>query len=468
MKSIRQSTAKFLSKSDAVHEKQALAILSAIGEPDLIKHWNSLNKEQKQHLFLQLQRIDIPTLRLQQDLIHKLQNKKSPISPTTDYSEAGNACDKELGQAMISQGLVGCLVVAGGQGTRLRIEGPKGICEVTKIKKKSLFQLLAEKTVAASKLAKRPLLLAIMTSPLNHEETLRFFKKNHFFGLNEQQLHFFQQATLPLLNQQGQLFLETQDSLSEGPNGNGDALCQFFKSGIWENWHEKGVRYVNFILIDNALANPFDGELVGYQKRKNSDLVIKCVERKNSEENVGLLVLKNGKTTVIEYSELSEEDRYARHPDGSLRYRLANLSLFSFHMEFIKLAATKGKLSLHKSLKAVKFLNEKGLTIQSEHPMAWKFEKFIFDALASASKVDILVYPRETSFAPLKNFTGQDSFETVNQALEYSDQQTMSTITGNLCKVTPLEISADFYYPTFELLRKWKGRLLTHSGYIES
>ena len=135
-------------------------------------------------------------------------------------------------------------------------------------------------------------------------------------------------------------------------------------------------------------------------------------------------------------------------------------------MEFIKRAATQ-QLPLHKAFKTAKFLTNEGFTIQAEKPMAWKFEKFIFDILPLASKVSALLYSRETCFAPLKNFNGIDSFDTVSEALEKRDQTVLSELSGIPCKTTPLEISPDFYYPTPELLARWKGKTLNASGYLE-
>lgn len=451
-----------------MEEKKAKELLSTIGNEKLIKQWEELAPNQKQHLFSQLSKIDIPTLRLQRQLIDQSQKKNNHVTPFQNYARSGIEEDVRVGMELIAKGLMGCLLVAGGQGSRLHIDGPKGLCEVTKIKKKSLFRLFAEKTIAAGKQAGRPLLLAIMTSPLNHQETVDYFEENAFFGLKKKQLTFFQQETLPLLDGDGDLFLESQDQLAMGPDGNGGALHQFFASGIWKDWYVQGVRYLNFVLIDNPLADPFDAELIGYQKRKASDVAIKCIQRGDPQEKVGVLVKENGKAAVIEYTELSEEDRLALKSDRSLRHPLANLSLFSFKMEFIKSVATDIQPSLHKAFKAVRYLNRDGMSVKAEEPMAWKFEKYIFDILPFAEKVDALVYLREVSFAPLKNFSGADSFETVADALERNDRRILSEVTGITCELSPLEISQEFYYPTARLLEKWKGKGIDHAGYVES
>lgn len=447
-------------------DEQAVQILTTIGNQHLIAHWYTLNDEQKHHLFRQLQKFDPNVLQLQQRMVHSPQIEKRSITPFSNYTFAGNQEDRQAGFELISQGKVGCLIVAGGQGTRLHIDGPKGKCQVSKICKKSLFQLFAEKTLAAGKQANCRLPIAIMTSPLNHEETLAFFEVNAFFGLQEDQIFFFKQGTLPMLSKDGTLFLETIDTLAEGPDGNGGALQDFVESGIWKDWHSQGIRYLNFVLVDNPLADPFDAELIGFQARMQSDVAIKCIKRSDPNESVGILVQENSKPTVIEYTELSEEERTALNPDGSLYHPLANLSLFSFSMDFVLKAHTL-KPTLHKAFKTAKYLDDKGMTIQAQQPIAWKFEKFIFDVIPFAKNVVALAYPRETCFAPLKNFKGKDSFETVADAIEKRDQQVFSSITGIPCRITPFEISQDFYYPTHELIQKWRGKSVVVSGYLE-
>jgi len=450
-----------------VNEQQVISFFSTFGELNLVRHWQSLNMDQRRSLESQVAQIDLPTLRLQQQLVQKKEDDiRRTFTPFESYSRCGNLEDVKRGKKALSQGLVGCLVVAGGQGTRLRINGPKGLCQVTAVRKKSLFQLLAEKTVAAGRQVGRLLPLAIMTSPLNHADTVSFFEKHALFGLDPSQLFFFSQDTLPLLDRQGHLFLETADTLAMGPDGNGGVLHQFVRSGIWDQWQGAGVRHVNFVLIDNPLADPFDAELIGYQQRRTCDVVVKCTYRKTPEEKVGVVVQEHGKVAVVEYTELPYEEQKAMDANGSLRHLLANLSLFVFEMTFIKKIAN-ASIPLHKAFKAVKYLDGKGHTVQADHPMAWKFEKFIFDVLPLANQVEALVYPREVCFAPLKNFSGDDSFDTVSRALQQRDRQVLEAVTGMSCQTSAIEIAQDFYYPTEALLTAWKGKQVTQSCYMD-
>lgn len=363
--------------------KRAWDIISSIGQTHVLKYWDSLTHKQKQRFANQIELLDLPTLQLQQQLVNVPVNIPThKLTAFDEYSNSGNERDQQRGIDLIGMGQVGCLVVAGGQGTRLRIDGPKGICPVSPVKKKTLFQLIAEKTLAAGKRAGRQLPLAIMTSPANHEATVAFFQENNLFGLTHRQLTFFQQGMLPLLDTHGNLFLDSHESFSEGPDGNGSALQQFYKQGLWDRWHYSGVRFVNFILVDNALADPFDAELIGYLDRLQSDVAVKATTRRNAEEKVGVLAKEGNKTVVVEYSELNEQDRTATDDQGNLRFPIANISLFAFTMDFIRSVASAQKpMPLHKAFKAVKHLDNAGRIVKAQEPMSWKFEKFIFDVL---------------------------------------------------------------------------------------
>ena len=338
----------------------------------------------------------------------KTENKKqfSLGEPFNDYHHSGSETHRTSGKKLLAEGKVGCLIVAGGQGTRLSYQAPKGTFPVSVIKKKSLFQLFAEKTIAAGKQVNRQLPLAIMTSPLNHAATLAFFRENRNFGLAEEQLFFFMQDELPFLDNAGHLLLNQDHLLAKGPDGNGSSLKGFVNSGIWDTWSKNGVEYLNYILVDNALADPFDAEFIGFHAAEKADITVKCVERTIPDERVGLLVKTNAGVAVVEYSEMNTEERREILPNGQLKHRCTNISLFCFSMNFVK-SASSVKMPWHFAAKPI-YLNG---------PTAWKFETFIFDYFALAKNIQALLYPRDQTFAPLKNEEGQDSLETVQKAL---------------------------------------------------
>ncbi len=301
---------------------------------------------------------------------------------------------------------MGCLILAGGQGTRLGFNGPKGTIPVTPLTGKSLFQLFCERAKAAGIRAGQELPLCIMTSPCNHTQTLDFFENHHNFGLSASQLFFFQQEMLPLLGDQGNWLLEKPGILAEGPDGNGHALHLFFTSGIWKKWQEMGIEYLNVIFVDNALADPFDPEFVGFTARAGVEVALKAIERSSSDEKMGMLVQKSGKLKVIEYFEIPSKD---------FSSSLSHTGMFCISMPFIQYLCQelKAELPLHFARKtATIFLD----TIKSAN--VWKCERFLFDLLDFTRSSSVLVYPREMIYAPLKNATGEKSIASVKEALQ--------------------------------------------------
>lgn len=414
---------------------EALAKLKAIGEEQLLSQWDSLNQDQQLLLLDQIQNVDSEQVKRQKAEL-KVSAPKGPFEPFIDYSVRGNKDDRALGIQLLTQGKCATLLVAGGQGTRLGFDGPKGLFPITPVTHKSLFQLFAEKTAAASKQAGHPLTLAIMTSPLNDEETRSFFAKHGNFGLNH--LEFFQQGMLPFLDTSGHLLLNEAKSLAIGPDGNGSSILALIQSGIFTKWLKSGVEYLNFVLVDNPLADPFDAELIGFHARQKGDVTVKCIARLAPEEKVGVLLKIGNKLCVVEYSELPESEQKARLPDGSLKHPCANISLFCFSMAFLeRLYKEKAfdKMPLHPALKPV-----------SESVKGWKFERFIFDLLPFASKVHALLYPREECFAPLKNARGPDSPTTVQEAIQNRDKVIYKQTTGHEPPPGPFEADQFLYY----------------------
>lgn len=340
------------------------------------------------------------------------------------YNKAGNPDDIALGRALIASGKVGCIALAGGDGSRLGWAGPKGAFPLSLVKQKSLFQMLMEKVEAASNHFGQNLKLAVMSSPLNHEITRAAFKEN---------VEIFPQNLIPLLD------LDKNPLEDQRPNGNGEVLKCFYQSGLYSKWKEIGIEYVQIILIDNPLAEPFDPNQVGIQYKTKADVTIKAVEKQHPEESVGVIGLKGGKIAIVEYSENPPRD-----------WNLANISLFSFSMEFINKVKDLD-LPLHL---VKKFINTKPVL---------KRECFIFDLLPHSEKTEVILYPREETFAPLKD---RKDVGPVQRALLQRDRKIFRQITGTEPPESIFELDSAFYYPTEDLLKKWKGAAFPSPGYI--
>ncbi len=445
--------------------------LQAIQQTHLLEYWEALNDTQKEQLLGEIERLDLASFQMQQKVLNKNgQNNSSSIEPFRNVINREEGTYSEKGIQALQQGKVGVAIVAGGQGTRFGYDGPKGCFPTTHVKGKSLFQLFAEKVFYASKMAGVDLPLAIMTSSNNHDATVKFFVANNYFGLKEEQVSFFQQADLPFVGTDGNMFLQSMDSIAKGPNGNGAFFEHFVGSGIWQDWNARGIETVSFILIDNPLADPFDLELLGSHTSKNNQVTIKCISRKDPYEKVGVIVADDQqKARVLEYSEIEEKQRLAKDSEGGLLHQCANISLFSFDMAFVKSVAENcGQfLPYHLAFKAATHLNEKGESIRSKEPIANKFERFIFDMLPFTANVSALIYPREVCFAPLKNPSGINSPETVKIALLEQDRKQWKKITGTASPLHDFELSQEFYYPTEEFKKLWRDVEAPDTFYIE-
>lgn len=336
---------------------------------------------------------------------------------------------------------VASLILAGGQGSRLLAKIPKALVPVTSIRQKTLLQLLCEKTLAATHAYKKPLFIALMTSPSNHAPISTFLKQHAYFGLDPSQVDLFVQETAPFLNDQEKWFLDAEGKLAQGPDGNGHALKRLVSSGIAKKWHSQGIEMVSVVPIDNPLADPFDPSLFAYHAQTGNEITVKSIFRQSDGEKLGLLVYKNGKIVVQEYSE-------APFPNPA---PLAYIGLLCLSLPFIERIAPL-TLPLHLARKTFEGKN------------IWKCERFIFDVLLYAEKTGVLVFPRETTYAPLKK---QNDLAFIQQALLGFDRQVYREISGLRAPDEVFELDPKFYYPTPELKAKWKGRVVTSAGYVE-
>jgi UDP-N-acetylglucosamine/UDP-N-acetylgalactosamine diphosphorylase len=298
--------------------------LQHLDQQAIVNHLESLPLEARHALEKQLASLDLAMLAKQRGMvIHPKVAAAEAFEPFDTAVLSGDKARKQTGQKEIAEGRVGCLLLAGGQGSRLGFPGPKGIFPISVIQNKSLFQLVAEKVVAASKQAGKPLPLAVMTSPQNDFITRAFFANHGLFGLDEGQLSFFCQGELPYLDAVGNLFLESSEKIAEGPNGNGFCFKHMAASGILSDWLARGIRHLNLIFIDNPLADPFDAELIGFHQMQGAEVTIKCAEKKDPGEKVGVLVKQKGMVRVSEYSEMPDTERQQRLPEGELNLETA-------------------------------------------------------------------------------------------------------------------------------------------------
>lgn len=434
-------------------------LLKELGQEQLLEIIDGLKEKLQNSLVEQLRSIH-PALLQQQRQI--LLDPETPCQqgfvPLDTYRLKSDLHCWEKGIERLRQGKVGALLVAGGQGSRLGIDGPKGSVPVSPALHKTLFQYFLERLRAASQRVEFPLQMGIMTSPLNHQETLSFLQSHHYFGCSPDQVTLFTQGSLPFLTSHGDLMLEPSGRILFGADGNAGVIYALRDSGLGRTWKNQGIEDLMFTMIDNPLGDPFDPFMIGAHSEANAEVTLKCIERVDVEEQVGLVVQKGHKTTVLEYSEFPQESWKAKNEAGTLRFRLANISNFCFSLNFL-LRCAEVQLPLHKALKP---------TRPGTDEKAWKFERFIFDILPLADSTQTLLYPREECFAPLKNRLGRHSLPEVQKAMTSFDRTTLTNITGKIPPEVCLEIDPMFYYPTEALLRKWREKEIPALPYIEA
>jgi UDP-N-acetylglucosamine/UDP-N-acetylgalactosamine diphosphorylase len=314
---------------------------------------------------------------------------------------------RKAGERLLAEGRLACVLVAGGQGSRLKHPGPKGTYPATPVRKKTLFRLCAEKIRARSRASGAEIPLCVMTSVENHDVTTRYFAANSYLGLRPESVRFFTQGMLPAVDETGKLVFKAPGALFLSPNGHGGTLLALRKSGILDQLEQEGVRQLFYFQIDNPLVDVCDPVFIGYHATSGSEFSSKVVAKTDPAEKVGVLAMRGGKMMVIEYSDLPADLREARRPDGSLVYSAGNVAIHLLDTAFVR-RLTDGKLRLpiHLARKALMVADSSGMV--REIP-GIKFETFIFDALAEAKKTLVLEVRREDEFAPIKNATGVDS-----------------------------------------------------------
>jgi len=334
-----------------------------------------------------------------------------PAHPVDEKTVAAYAQARQAGGRLLEGGKVAAFVVAGGQGTRLGYDGPKGCFEVTPVKHKSLFETFAEQIRAAARRYGHAVPWYIMTSPANDEATRAFFADHAHFGLPGEDVIFFSQGTMPAVGLDGKVLLAGKGQLAVSPNGHGGSLAALADSGALADMAGRGVEYISYFQVDNPLTKVLDPLFLGLHAERGAEMSAKALPKREPLEKLGNFCLINGRATVIEYSDLPDELAYATGPDGRLRFPAGSIAIHVFSRSFVERLTAGGRCELpfHRAAKKVPCIDEAGKTVTPEAPNAIKLEMFVFDALPLAAKTVILETSRIEEFSPVKNASGKDS-----------------------------------------------------------
>ncbi len=403
---------------------KAKEILKKYNQEQLLLNYEKFNDEGKEILLNQILSIDFELINKLYKGINNGENDnsndgKETIEPISyiDKSLLNNDEKKyyeEIGIREIKECKLAAVTMAGGQGTRLGHDGPKGTFMLDINPKKSLFQILCESLKEKNEKYGVKIPWYIMTSRENNKQTVDFFEENNYFNYPKGYIKFFIQGELPMINKEGKIILDENGFVKEAADGHGGIFEAMFKNNIVEDMKEKNVEWIFIGPIDNPLVKMIDEIFIGIAKEKNAPAIGKSLVKANPNEKVGVFCKKNGKPSVIEYTEISEELANKKDEKGNLIFAESHINCNMFNIKAIELIGNN-KLPYHSAFKKAKYLDEKGNLIIPEEPNCYKFESFIFDSFNKMDNMEILRVNREEEFAPVKNKTGVDSAETAKE-----------------------------------------------------
>jgi UDP-N-acetylglucosamine/UDP-N-acetylgalactosamine diphosphorylase len=403
----------------AVSYDEARTIVEANEQTQLLRFHDKLSDDEESQLIAQINDIDFAAVAKMREELRSgdaagASHDDIEPAPVVGVDELTHGTFAATGEQVIRDGKVAVLLVAGGQGTRLGFDGPKGTYPVAPMSNASLFEIHARKILALETLYCAEVPFYIMTSIINNQATVDFFKENDYFGLSADRVKFFVQGTLPALMPDGQMILDTPSHIFVSPDGHGGTLTALDKSGMLADMESRGINAVFFFQVDNPLVEIADPAFIGLHTEQAADMSVKVCAKRDPNEGLGVTVQKDNTVSIVEYTELTDAQKNETLDDGELRFKFGSVAIHIFSLPFLKKEAEAG-LPLHRAHKKVPFCDDAGNTVKPDKPNAVKFEKFIFDALPHADKVTIVEFLREEEFSPLKNADGNDSPATVSR-----------------------------------------------------
>ncbi len=398
----------------------AKEVLEKAGQEQLLECYKSLSKEQQNSLLDEILTTDFSQIeKLYEKSKQEVSFKETKIEPIS-YVEKEKMSKEEyekydkIGTNIIKEGKYAVVTMAGGQGTRLGHEGPKGTYDLGLPSHKSIFELLCDTLKETQKIYDIYVPWYIMTSRQNNKETIEFFEKNNYFEYPKEKIMFFIQGEQPVVDENGKLMLDEEGAINKAANGHGGIFVAMRKSGVIFDMKTKGVEWAFICGVDNVLAKMVDSVFVGLATEKKVQAAGKSVVKACPEEKVGVFCKKNGRPSVIEYSEISKEMSEQREEDGQLTFGESHILCNLFNINAID-DMSKDKLPYHIAHKKIKYMDKDGNIVKPEKPNGYKFETFLFDAFESLEDMAIMRVKREEEFAPVKNAEGVDSPETARQ-----------------------------------------------------
>jgi len=460
--------------------------------------WEELSSGQKGSLYHQLLPIDpqhvnkiaehtLNTPKEFKPQAPKIERLPDSVTTSTIDAEEGDLRGwYDAGLEHIAQNKVAVVLMAGGQGTRLGSSAPKGCYNIGLPSEKSLFQLQAERIwrlqhVAGRTHGKEEVVIPwyIMTSGPTQKPTQEFFDEKKYFGLNRNNVVFFEQGVLPCVDMERKILMESKSKVAVAPDGNGGLYKALMSSGVISDMRKRGIEHVHAYCVDNCLVRVADPTFIGFSAHKEVDIATKVVRKRDAKESVGLIVQKDGKPDVVEYSEIDSETAEARDSKNSelLKFRAANIVNHYYSFRFLdSIADWVHKLPHHVAKKKIPCIDHEGKEVKPDKPNGIKLEQFVFDCFPflEMEKFACMEVKREDEFSPLKNAKGTGSddpdtskFDILQQGRRFvEDAGATVTSDGGEAKDSGIEVSPLMSY-SGEGLEFLKGREIKAPAVIE-
>lgn len=406
------------------------ALFESAGQGHVFAFFDELSAAEQAQLLGQAEAIDLGEL---QELIDTLvlgageshvDIEDIAPAPYTPLPQSGGDPDvwsqaRQAGEDALRAGRVAAFTPAGGQGTRLGFDGPKGTFKVTPVAQKALFQVFAEKILAASRRYETNIPWYVMTSHANNDATVAFFEEHAYFGMDPADVTHFVQGTMPAVGFDGKILMNSKSSIALSPDGHGGSLRALVRSGCVDDMKARGIDCVSFFQVDNPLVRCIHPEFIGFHVLADSELSNKACMKAYAAEKVGVFVERGGVTEIMEYSDFPEELMSATDDDGTLLYRAGSIAIHIFGRDLIErvgsISDDRVKLPFHRATKKIPAIDASGNLVQHAEPNGVKFEMFGFDALPFANNPVVIETARADEFSPVKNAEGVDSPESSRQ-----------------------------------------------------
>ncbi len=397
--------------------EQAKEKLANYRQGHLLKYYKELAEEEQEQLLQQIADTDFSAVAQ----AHRQDQKKtgviSPIAAMTlqeiREKEAGL---RKTGQEIIRAGKVGAVLLAGGMGTRLGSDKPKGMYDIGLTKPLYIFERIIQNLFETVDETKTWIHLFIMTSDKNHSMTISFLQEHQYFGYDEGHIHFFRQDMAPATDFEGNVFLEEKHKIATSPNGNGGWFASLAHAGLLDFIKEKGIEWLNVFAVDNVLQRVADPCFLGATIEKQCESGAKVVSKNHPDEKVGVICLEDGHPSIIEYYELTDTLRNTVTETGEPAYNFGVILNYLFQVSHLEAIADTA-LPIHVVEKKIPHLDENGVLVYPEQPNGYKFETLILDLIKLLDSCLPFEVEREKEFAPIKNKTGIDSVESARRLL---------------------------------------------------